>query len=375
MQRRQLHLCLLPLIGSLVFGLLCSEADALVLHPDSEPPADWTDHPPDAVIAAWNSPQTTATGKASAVAIGPNTLITTIHQRGGISTGITIAGEEFVVSDEISLIDGTTPIDLRLVTITTPGGQPANLEQFVPLYTGHSYTHEVVIGGTGRVRGPELIDDPDGDGYAWSGQRDLLWATNRSEGRVITQTETTRTLTLVGDFDLPGIDEATEYEAIMADHDSGGGWFVMNNGQWQLLGVSAYVQTQNKSLYDPRDWLRAVSMRKYRDLVEAELSTAAVPIGDANWDGIVDGDDLAILEANLGLTGLDLAESWRRGDFNADGAVSFADFALLSNHFGTDWTGGKPTGVSGTDQAVRIAEPTSLLLLAAAAGLGLRRRR
>ncbi len=374
MQRRQISLCLLSTIACLVSGLLCSDASALVLHTNAEPPADWADHPPDAVIAAWNTPQTTATGKASAVAIGPNTLITTTHQFGGESTGITIADRQYVVSDEVPLIDGTTPIDLRLVTITTPSGQPANLEEYVPLYTGHSYVHDVVIGGTGLVRGPDLVDDPDGAGYAWSTHRDLLWGTNRSEGRVFTETENARTLTLVGDFDPPGIDQATEYEAIMADHDSGGGWFVMNNGQWQLLGVSAYVQTQEKSLYDPRDWLRAVSMRKYRGLVEAELSTAAVPVGDANWDGIVDGDDLAILEANLGLTGLDLAESWNRGDFNADGAVSFADFTLLSNHFGTDWTGGKPIGGSGTDQAVQIPEPTSLLILAAGAALGLRRR-
>jgi hypothetical protein len=56
-----------------------------------------------------------------------------------------------------------------------------------------------------------------------------------------------------------------------------------------------------------------------------------VPVGDANLDGVADANDLAILEANYGLTG---NIYWQQGDLNGDGIVNAADFTLLGQNAG-----------------------------------------
>jgi glucose/arabinose dehydrogenase len=52
--------------------------------------------------------------------------------------------------------------------------------------------------------------------------------------------------------------------------------------------------------------------------------------GDANFDGVVDRLDAAVLAENYGLVD---GAMWIQGDFNADGAVSLADMAILQQNF------------------------------------------
>lgn len=52
--------------------------------------------------------------------------------------------------------------------------------------------------------------------------------------------------------------------------------------------------------------------------------------GDANLDGIVNFADFAALSQHFGSS----SSTWDQGDFNYDGAISFADFILLSGNFG-----------------------------------------
>jgi hypothetical protein len=54
-----------------------------------------------------------------------------------------------------------------------------------------------------------------------------------------------------------------------------------------------------------------------------------VPLGDANLDGVVDGNDVANLESNYGFS-KDIY--WQQGDFNGDGIVNAADFTLLEQN-------------------------------------------
>ena len=81
--------------------------------------------------------------------------------------------------------------------------------------------------------------------------------------------------------------------------------------------------------------------------------------GDANRDGIVDGEDATILATNWQtLTGA----TWGMGDFNDDGAVNDFDATILA----ANWQ---------TSAAAAVPEPGSLaLLLAGLVSLALWRR-
>jgi hypothetical protein len=60
------------------------------------------------------------------------------------------------------------------------------------------------------------------------------------------------------------------------------------------------------------------------------LMSLLCPAGDANRDGHVDSADLAIIQSNLGKTGM----WWSQGDFNHDGQVNQADLDLAQQNLG-----------------------------------------
>jgi hypothetical protein len=80
--------------------------------------------------------------------------------------------------------------------------------------------------------------------------------------------------------------------------------------------------------------------------------------GDLNLDGYVDGTDLAIFKAGFGQVGVGYA----LGNINSDAFVDGTDLAIFKANFGY----GPPTGP--------MPEPTVMCLLAAGAGLAVRRR-
>jgi hypothetical protein len=94
------------------------------------------------------------------------------------------------------------------------------------------------------------------------------------------------------------------------------------------------------------------------------LLTYACP-GDVNLDGTVDQADYFNILVNMGKIGA----TWFDGDLNADGAVTLADCALVTQYFG-DRLGGS----FGAMAVAAIPEPAGLGLLAFA-GLALLRRR
>ena len=69
--------------------------------------------------------------------------------------------------------------------------------------------------------------------------------------------------------------------------------------------------------------------------------------GDANWDGMVNELDAAVLAANWGKAG-----GWSNGDFNHDGRVNAADASILAANWG-----------QGTEGLTTVPEPTGLAML------------
>jgi len=78
--------------------------------------------------------------------------------------------------------------------------------------------------------------------------------------------------------------------------------------------------------------------------VGGELLPEIIP-GDANRDCIVNGTDLAIFEANFGLSN----RTWEDGDFDADGDVDLADFGILRNAMGSECETGTEGGIQCDD--------------------------
>ena len=79
-----------------------------------------------------------------------------------------------------------------------------------------------------------------------------------------------------------------------------------------------------------------------------QFSNYAALLGDANGDGVVDGEDFIIWNENKFTAGTD----WLTGDFNGDGVTDGQDFIL--------WNDNKFTGVNNT---AAVPEPTAYLML------------
>jgi hypothetical protein len=89
--------------------------------------------------------------------------------------------------------------------------------------------------------------------------------------------------------------------------------------------------------------------------VNTVLITYAL-LGDANLDGVVNGQDFTILAAHLGLAG-----QWNQGDFNYDGVVSGVDFTELVQNLGKS--------ASSADVVLPAADYAAIDAFAAANGL------
>jgi hypothetical protein len=341
----------------------------IILHPDGEP-AEWPDGLDLNVVGQWGA-------NASAVAIGPNHILTTRHQKGGIGTEVSFDGQVFVVEHETPLGQA----DIRVARIATPDGGPANLSTCAGLYTsGSERNREFVVVGTGRTRGETILDAWDRPkGYAWSSTRDLLHGTNKVNSLSYGESVSGYTSDLLkADFDGPGAGGATSYEASVADHDSGGGWFIQSDGRWLVAGLSAYTTPHEggESWFRPTpDTNSAIRVSSYAQDIAGAIQDWAVPPGDANWDGLVDHNDLETLRANFEAETL-LPDStwWRMGDFNADHAVDFSDYVILANWYGTDWRDGMTSSTQG-GSTLLVPEPGVLILLLTAAAPALARRR
>lgn len=257
-------------------ALLAAPTNAVILHPDDDPPTLVT--PDNAVVGRW-------AGTASVVAIDPNYVITTRHQGAGVGTTVRVGGTNYVAAE---IIDHPTA-DLRVVRIETEDNQDADLTDFVAVYDNllsSELNQTLVLGGFGRGRGADIIGGPgpnDGDliGYEWggTGTRAQRWGTNQITAinlNVGVFDDTYFNDTLEATFEGPGPSAPGEAEATLAQADSGGGWFIFDDGQWKVAGLSQAVETEDENnpeqaLFIEPETLSAVRLINYGAWIDSQV--------------------------------------------------------------------------------------------------------
>jgi hypothetical protein len=239
-----------------VFGLP-GVARAVINHPSDDAVISSIPRPSAAVVGRWD---VDGGANASAVAIGPNHILTTRHQNtGAVGSIVQFGGTRYRVAQ----IDNVGTADLRVVRIEQEfSAVPANLGAFTPLFTGDddgSPTLPVTFGGYGRFRGTTLLD-PTNDpyGYNWDtainnvNSLPLRFGRNLVETTGVATDGTLTTDVLIADFDGPGIGGAVSGESAITEFDSGGGWFVeVAPGDWRVAGLSLGVDHTGLNIGQP----------------------------------------------------------------------------------------------------------------------------
>lgn len=317
-------------------------ACGLILHPAGEPNmATWTDRPPEDVIGRWGN-------NGSCVVIGPNYVITTRHQGGGLTTPVRIGSVQYTISQ----IWNHNTADLRIAKLND-----ANLPNFVGVFGN---TNEVgknmVLGGYGVGRGELLQKDGITYGYRWAigSNTTLRMGTNK-----ILASEPNSVLgsfasdIIIAGFDGPNEVWSTTYESAPAGYDSGGGWFIKAGGRWKVAGlmraVGAHYQEghdgdPNYVIYN-ETWFRDRAdpnrrLPEYSDAVRISsyaqwIRNITVPKieGDLDRDGYVDFADFAIV-AGVWMSTECQEPDWCLGaDFEPDGDVDWADLVEFLSHW------------------------------------------
>ena len=338
------------LCAGLSMLLLTACAYGLVLHPDGEPPVNWTAKPPDSVVGQWGS-------NASCVAIAPNYILTARHQGGGIGTSVVFSGVNYLVAQIWNEPSTAGSADLRICRIKQvpppedPNADiPANLHYYVTLYIRTDEAgQDVVIGSYGDGRGAELKQTNQTYGYQWDGSTNTTqrWGSNTVDATLANGAAAGFVTDLLrSDFDGLGEGNSTPYEAAGADHDSAGGWFVQCEGVWRLMGLNLYVeghenfpeQTWFREMTNPNssdpdiNWaLRISSYASWINSIVAPPTCVSLVAGDFSGDCSTDGTDLDLLIGQWRRTDCSAANNDCAGvDFQPDGSVNMLEFAFLT---------------------------------------------
>ena len=127
-----------------------------------------------------------------------------------------------------------------------------------------------------------------------------------------------------------------------------------NNGAWNGPGIDSSSVAINGSY--------GIGYADGADGIVAGLASGQIEVkytlyGDANLDGVVNGEDFTIMASNLGKQ----VSGWDRGDFNYDGTVNGEDFTLLTANLGRQ--------TNGANVALPAADLAAIDAFAAANGL------
>lgn len=319
-----------------IFVLVCvlvlaGIGNAVVLHPDGEPEADFSDIdiPDTNVIGRWGS-------NASCVAIGRNLIITTIHQdsyNADTFRPVNIAGRYYTPSQvwTTSLSD-----DIRIVKLNH-----ADLEAYSDIYTNQNEPGlNMVQGGYGKSRDVSLDY-----GYTWKSESNttLRFCSNKVENTG------TQSYKIYADFDELGVGDATEFEGIAAAYDSGSGWFIKSNGEWKLAAITYGVTRKGESWFDDPDtsgtnpdymtgW-RISKFASWIDSVVNEQPDCDYVETDLNDDCVIDIYDLVEFAYQWASQTCGISNNYCEGaDINQDTNVDLADFADIAEDWLADYT-------------------------------------
>lgn len=207
-------------------GVVCANDDPMPL-------------PDNGYIGWWNG--------SSAVAIGPNWIISAKHVGGSVGGSFWMRNVQYRAVEIIQ--HATQDIQLIRVAETLPG--------YHRLATGASVGDVALLGGYGATAG-----NPVAHGYDWTGAHEETWGAN-----IITAAGSL----LVIRFDNPSGPDAVPHESIFAVNDSGAGLFtVAGDGSLELAGVAVSVSSWGQSTYG--SYAYSVNM--------AALRTWILPIAD-----------------------------------------------------------------------------------------------
>ncbi len=304
------------------------------------------------------------TSAGTSVAIDGWHLVTPGHYYPSIGTTFSAGTETFEIISKTPLaydIGQTNRPDMQVFEVqnnTTPG---VPLPGSYKMYSGTvALNQEMALVGTGHTgynHGSSYSDDT-------SSPRLKRWGTNRVEpfgiGQIVTARKTYSNWSTMA-FRMDYNSGYTDHEVGIADHDSGAGVFVLDNGEWKLAGIGLYRESTGVTGRYHENFF--ASIPDYRDQLLDFLPEFV--LGDANGDGLVTAGDYAAVQmyfGNAGGPGL-------RGDADGNGVVSAGDYACVQSNFGNT------AGSSSIVEASQVPEPTTLSLLGLGAIAALRRRR
>jgi autotransporter-associated beta strand protein len=327
MRRGSLHRFIAALAAVAVALVCAAPARAIVLETTAADSA-----PSNSVIGRWF--KAPGQGNASVVVVDPNWVLTVMHSTGSPATGaqVSVDGILYNVTNQLTY---SSTVDMRLCQIANLDGTPANLTTYASIYTGgqdRTVGMTTTLGGYGVGAGTPILDSTGGAviGYNWNSTIPTapVWGCNKVDQAVTLNLRDDQNNLIYSNqdlrahFDQVGSADYVNHEAIFANFDSGGGWFVdiTGHGDFRLVGLNEVLNANesgpahplNQAVFNPADQMFAVSTAygSYLDWIETTLGRTRWTLNSlttANWttagnwsNGIPNGQGAyAILGDNL----------------------------------------------------------------------------
>ena len=297
-------------------------------------------------------------------AFGPRQMATAKHI--GVGVGALVSLNDGSTRRVISV--NAAP-DGRDVTVLTVDNDLPTWSTVTPVTNWQPADAMFVSGGL--TGGAEVRDASDQlRGWFWAGQGARLHWTRSNTKYAKQPTE---------QYEV--IFEPENGSFAMTGGDSGGGFYIKDAaGRWHLQGIGVGIYSHSGSLLV--DGAQTSQFKPAGGATNAPYSgselamprawlTGLMPtIGDADFSGAVEFNDLIALAQNYGETG-----TWSGGDFNGDGLVNFVDLTQLAQNYDPgpfDVSDFERLGFAGIGI---VPEPTLAVLVVGAPVLFIRRRR
>jgi hypothetical protein len=203
-------------------------------------------------------------------AVDPYWLVSSRHSPLSAGQTFTTDGTTYTIQEVVANPDGA---DLSLIRVDH--ALPVWYELYAgSVSTGGANQTEVLLIGTGHAGSvTDINNNPlnpyDSYTYDETTTRQRRWGTNNIDATESASSAYGTHDTLRANFIL----DDTTYEAGTADHDSGGGWFVDDDGTWRLVGVTWAIGGVEPN--PPYEVSYAVDVRSYSTWVNQTIPEPA----------------------------------------------------------------------------------------------------
>lgn len=383
------------LLGPETHGVIIHSSSISTINPAAHTVAPVDD--PGWENVGWGGFGTLSSSPGTAVYLGNGWALTAQHTSGG---GITLFTDDAAGGTRYNAISGSidnyytyrlknpdsgTDADLRLFKLNGDPGLPTlHIAASAP-----TVGQQAMLIGTGVERASTLkqyvtnsVPPRSTEGYDWALTRDKVWGNNVVD-RVGMDMDYGTGVVRAFEMDFNKING----EAVATGKDSGSAVFTYNTdlGRWELGGITIAAPNtlQNSgtflSHFGNEDFsataIGAADLSMYRNQIAGIIALD----GDFNADGIVDQSDLTLLLSHWGES--DVSSKWL-STRQLSGVVDQDELTSLLSNWGAGSHEPLPgaeemmqsSGYSGDSDAA-VPEPASLVLLAGASLMALRRRR